>query len=96
MSPAKWQQFCWVLNVFTHLPLDKMAAILADDIFIFIFLHENDRIHIQISLKFIPESPLDNKTSFPCINLFALYIFCTHSRILALLANVFCLSYDFK
>ena len=33
---------------------------------------------------------------FPCIHLFALYIFCTHSRILALLANVFCLSYDFK
>ena len=33
---------------------------------------------------------------FPCINVFALYIFCTHSRILALLANVFCLSYDFK
>ena len=32
----------------THLPLDKMAAILADDIFKCIFLNENDRIQIQI------------------------------------------------
>ena len=36
-----------------------MAAILADDIFKCIFLNENDRI--QISLKFVPKSPLDNK-----------------------------------
>ena len=34
----------------THLPLDKMAAILADDIFECIFLNENYRIPIQISL----------------------------------------------
>ena len=38
-----------------------MAAVLADDIFKCIFLNENDRIPIQISLKFIPRSPLDNK-----------------------------------
>ena len=37
-----------------------MAAILADDIFICIFLNENDRIHIQISMKYVPKSPLDN------------------------------------
>ena len=37
----------------THLPLDKMAAILADDIFTRIFLNENVRILIQISLKFV-------------------------------------------
>ena len=36
----------------THLPLDKMAAILADD---------NDRIPFQISLKIVPRSPIDNK-----------------------------------
>ena len=36
----------------THLPLDKVADILADDIFKCIFLNENDRIPIQISLKF--------------------------------------------
>ena len=38
-----------------------MAAILADDIFKCIFLNENDRIPIQISLKFVPRSPIDNK-----------------------------------
>ena len=45
----------------THLPLDKMAAILADDNFKCIFLNENDRIPIRISLKFVPMSPVDNK-----------------------------------
>ena len=45
----------------THLPLDKMAAILADDIFICIFLNGNYRIQFQISLKYIPRSPIDNK-----------------------------------
>ena len=44
-----------------HLPLDKMAAFLADDIFKCIFLNENDRIPNQISLKFIPSNPIDNK-----------------------------------
>ena len=38
-----------------------MAAILADDIFNCIFLNENDRIPIQISLKYVPRSPSDNK-----------------------------------
>ena len=32
----------------THLPLDKMDAILADNIFKCIFLNENDKIPIQI------------------------------------------------
>ena len=41
--------------------LDKMAAILADDIFKCIFLNETDRISIKISLKFVPRSPIDNK-----------------------------------
>ena len=45
----------------THLPLDKMAAILPDDIFKCISLNENDIIPIQISLKFVPKSPIDNK-----------------------------------
>ena len=45
----------------THLSLDKMAAILADDIFKCIFLNENDWIPIQISLKLVPGSPIDNK-----------------------------------
>ena len=37
-----------------------MAAILADDIFKCIFLNENDRIPIQISLKFVPDGTIDN------------------------------------
>ena len=41
-----------------------MAAILADDIFNCIFLNENDRIPIHISLKYIPRSPIDNKPAF--------------------------------
>ena len=38
-----------------------MSAISADDIFKWIFLNENSRIPIQISLKFVPKSPTDNK-----------------------------------
>ena len=38
-----------------------MAPIPTDDIFKSIFLNENDRIPIQISLKFVPGSPIDNK-----------------------------------
>ena len=38
-----------------------MAAVLADDIFECIFLNENYRIAIQISLKFVPRSPIENK-----------------------------------
>ena len=45
----------------THLPLEKMAAFLADDIFNCIFLNWNDRIPIQMSLKYVPMSPIDNK-----------------------------------
>ena len=33
----------------------------ADDIFKCIFLNENDTIPIQISLKCVPRSPIDNK-----------------------------------
>ena len=42
----------------THLSLDK---ILADNIFKCIFFNENARISIQISLKFVPNGPIDNK-----------------------------------
>ena len=38
-----------------------MAAILADGTVNCIFLNENDRIQIQISLKYVPRSPIDNK-----------------------------------
>ena len=39
-----------------------MAVNLADDIFNCIFLNENDRIPIQISLKYVTRIPIDNKT----------------------------------
>ena len=42
----------------THLPL---VAVLADNIFKCIFLNKNDRIPIQLSLKFVPRSSIDNK-----------------------------------
>ena len=34
------------IRALTHLPLDKMATILADDIFNCIFFNKNDRIPI--------------------------------------------------
>ena len=37
-----------------------MAAILADNIFKCIFLNENERIPIKISLKFVPKGPINN------------------------------------
>ena len=37
-----------------------MATILAEDNFTGIFLNENDRILIQISLKFVPRNLIDN------------------------------------
>ena len=50
-----------MLSRLNHLHLDKMAAILADDNFKCILLNENDRIAIQISVNFVPRSPIDNK-----------------------------------
>ena len=48
----------------THLelisPLDKMATILADDIFKCIFLNEKVRILIKISRGFVPNGLIDN------------------------------------
>ena len=49
------------LSYLTHLSLDKMAAILADENFKCIFLDENDKISNRISLKFVPRSQIDNE-----------------------------------
>ena len=38
-----------------------MAAILADDIFKWILLNENDKTPIQVSLKCVPRNPINNK-----------------------------------
>ena len=40
-----------------------MNAILADDNFKYMFLNENDRILIRISLKFVSRSLIDNKAA---------------------------------
>ena len=48
------------IYVSTDLPLDTMAAILADDIFKCIFLNENGRISILISMEVVPMSPIGN------------------------------------
>ena len=50
-----------IIFILTHLPLDKMAAILADNIFKCIFLNEDVRIPIWISLKFFLKGSIDNK-----------------------------------
>ena len=55
------QAWDWGFLLLTHLPLDKMAAILADNIFKCIFLPENVRISNEISLKFVPKGSIDNK-----------------------------------
>ena len=61
MSSGKWRPFCLGLNVLINSsPMDKMTTILADN-FKCIFLNENDRIPISMSLKFVPRSPIDNK-----------------------------------
>ena len=58
------QLSAWGINhihFLTHLLLDKMATILTDDNVKCIYLNENDRILIRISLKFVPRKPVDNK-----------------------------------
>ena len=54
--------YCVLHWFLIHLPLDKNDRhFLAEDNFKCIFLNENDRILIQISLKFVSKSPIDNK-----------------------------------
>ena len=47
----------------THLPFDKMATILADDILKFIFLNEKVQIFIQMSLKSVPKGLSNNNSA---------------------------------
>ena len=48
------------MYILTHIPLDKMTTILADDISKPIFLNEKLWIMIEISLKFVPKVPINN------------------------------------
>ena len=47
-------------GITAHLPLDKMVAILADDIFKGSFLNEKFCILFKISLKYVPKGPIEN------------------------------------
>ena len=58
------QQAQMLITKLTHLPLDKMATISADDNFKCIFLNENDRIRIRISLNLVPRSLIASKPAF--------------------------------
>ena len=60
-SQAGGHQVRFSVEGLTHLPLDKMAAILADDISKRILFNEKLRILVGISLKFVPKGPIDNK-----------------------------------
>ena len=51
------------VHILTNLS-NKMASILTDDIFTWIFLKENSRIPIQSLLIFVPKIPTDNKPVF--------------------------------
>ena len=48
-------------RLLTHIPLDIMAAIVADHNVKCIFLNGNNKIPIRISLTFVRRSPIDNK-----------------------------------
>ena len=54
----------YCVDILTHLPLDKMSTILADDMFKWIFLNKDGRIPIQISLKFVSGRFIDMGDGF--------------------------------
>ena len=51
------------IHPLTHWGWDKMAAIFADDIFKYLSFNENLRILIHISLKLVPNGPINNNPS---------------------------------
>ena len=53
-----------IRRALTYLPLDKMAAILADDNFNCIFFNEKCFVSLRISLKLVSKGPIDNKSVF--------------------------------
>ena len=55
-----WLPLCTKGNELTHLPLEKMATILAEDIFRRSFVNEKFCILIKNSLKFVPKVPINN------------------------------------
>ena len=58
-----WPLFQTLIRLLTHLPLNKMAAILPDNILKYIFKNEKFYILMKISLKFVPKGPIDNMSA---------------------------------
>ena len=58
MSPS-WEKL-WAGYCLTHWGRDKMAVILQTTLFKCIFLNENDRIAIKMSLTIVPKGPINN------------------------------------
>ena len=62
MRVVEWKYMLFIsTHGLTHLPLNKMAPIYADDIFKCIFMNEKFSSLIQISMKFVRKGPIDNK-----------------------------------
>ena len=59
MSPGKWRPFFLGLNMLTHWGREKMTAIFKRH-FNCLFVIQNVSIVIYISLKFVPEGPINN------------------------------------
>ena len=57
-EPVACSQPLWLL--FQHIEAETNGRHFADDIFKCIFLNENVRIQIKISLKFVPKGPINN------------------------------------
>ena len=53
--------FSWTRLITSTLRRGQDGRRFPDDIFKCIFLNENDKIPFQISMKFVPRSPIDNK-----------------------------------
>ena len=66
MNPVYYKGVHWIsystlgLYILTYTPHEQNGCHFADDIFKRIFLNENVRIFIQLSLKFISKGPIDN------------------------------------
>ena len=76
ITPLSGGDYCWRPLCLVHIMLSKLNGIsahrfntlrprqnerhFADDIFKWLFLNENVWISIKISLKFVPQGPIDN------------------------------------
>ena len=64
ITAGDFRSYNWWNCQFVHLPLDKMAVISQATFSNAFSLNEIVRILIEISLKYVPESPINNNTAF--------------------------------